>query len=127
MAIQEINLDEDHIDLATSYNNIGSLYSKKGRYNKALKYHNKALEIRKTRLGEQSIEVAYSYNNIGVALYYIGAYDNALLSFDAALKIYDLQPIKDIKSIETCKKNIENVRKAIEKAKEAENSQYMKL
>ena len=127
LAIQETNLDEEHIDLATSYNNIGSLYSKKGRYNKALKYHNKALEIRKTRLGEQSIEVAYSYNNIGVALYYIGAYDNALLSFDAALKIYNLQPIKDIKSIETCKKNIENVHKAIEIAKEAENSQYMKL
>mgnify|MGYP004556637999 CR=1 FL=1 len=127
LAIQEINLDEDHIDLATSYNNIGSLYSKKGKYNKALKYHNKALEIKKTRLGEQSIEVAYSYNNIGVALYYIGAYDNALLSFDAALKIYNLQPIKDIKSIETCKKNIENVHKAIEKAKDAENSQYMKL
>ena len=50
---------------AKAYNNIGNVYRKLGDYDKALEYHFKALEIRKSLLRENNSDTAISYINIG--------------------------------------------------------------
>jgi len=52
-------------EAASSYNNIGMVYMRKGEYNKALGYHFKALETREKILGTKHPSTAASYNNIG--------------------------------------------------------------
>ena len=63
---------------ADAYNNIGNVYHKLGDYDKALEYHNKALEIKKDVLGEDHPNTAHSYNNIGNVYRNLGDYDKAL-------------------------------------------------
>ncbi len=58
-------LGPDSIDLAGSINNIGTVYSRKGDYDRALENLNKSLAIRKKVLGPESLDVAASFNNIG--------------------------------------------------------------
>ena len=72
---------------ATSYNNIGNVYRKLGDYDKALEYHNKALEIKKAVLGEKHRDTADSYNNIGNVYSELKDYDKALEYYIKALKI----------------------------------------
>ncbi len=50
---------------ATSYNNIGFVYSNQGNYPKALEYYFKALVIFEKVLGAEHPDVATSYNNVG--------------------------------------------------------------
>ena len=42
---------QDHPDTATSYNNIGDVHICLGEYDKALKFHYKALTIREKTIG----------------------------------------------------------------------------
>jgi tetratricopeptide (TPR) repeat protein len=73
---------------AMSYNNIGNVYDDLGDYDKALEYHNKALEIRKSVLGENHPDTASSYDNIGIVYRNLGDYDKALEYHFKALEIY---------------------------------------
>src|SRR5699024_12019222 len=59
-------LGEKHAYTADSYNNIGCIYSSLGESEKALKYHEKALEIRREVLGEKHADTASSYDNLGI-------------------------------------------------------------
>ncbi len=52
--------------MATSYNNIGYVHSKKGEYDKALEYNQKALTILLKKLGPNHPDVANSYHHIGI-------------------------------------------------------------
>jgi len=45
LEILQKTLPENHPDLATSYNNIGGVYNKMGKYSKALSYYERALGI----------------------------------------------------------------------------------
>jgi len=58
-------LGPDSPDVATSYNNIGSVYKARGKYKDALVQYQNSLEIRIRVLGPDSSDVATSYNNIG--------------------------------------------------------------
>ena len=80
--------NNDSIDIAISYNNIGLVYSDKGDYDKALEFLNKAMTIRKAKLGEEHTDVATSYNNIGVVYYNKEDYDKALEYYNKALTIW---------------------------------------
>ena len=80
-------LGQNHPDIATSYNNIGVIYSDKGDYDKALEYHLKAMEIRESVLGANHPDTAMSYNNIGNVYFYKGDYDKALEYYLKAVKI----------------------------------------
>ena len=60
--------------MATSYNNIGTLYSEQGDYSKALEYLQKALKIKLEILGKNHPDVAMCYDNIGAV--YWAAKDN---------------------------------------------------
>ena len=73
---------------AKAYNNIGNVYRKLGDYDKALEYHFKALEIRKSLLRENNSDTAMSYINIGAVYDELGDYDKALEYDFKALEIY---------------------------------------
>ncbi len=78
---------ERHPDVATIYNNIGSIYNSQGDYAKALEYNNKSLEIRLSVLGERHPDVAASYINIGSAYHSQGDYAKALEYNNKSLEI----------------------------------------
>jgi Tfp pilus assembly protein PilF/energy-coupling factor transporter ATP-binding protein EcfA2 len=88
LEITKETLPPNHPDIATSYNNIGFIYSNKGENDKALEYFYKSLEIYKETLPPNHPYIATSYNNIG------GIYDNkgdnekALEYFYKSLEIY---------------------------------------
>jgi preprotein translocase subunit SecA/nephrocystin-3 len=65
-------------DIATSYNNIGLIYSKKGDNNIALEYYYKSLKIIKETLRPNHPNIALSYNNIGLIYSKKGDKDKAL-------------------------------------------------
>ena len=72
---------------ATSYNNIGFVYSEQGDYSRALSYYEKALQIQSQIYGEQHSSVATSYNNIGCVYSNQGDYNKAMSYYEKALKI----------------------------------------
>ena len=76
-------LGENHVWVASSYNNLGSVYSKKGNYDKALEYYIKSLDI----VSEKSSLAPVSYNNIGTIYLDKGDYDRALEYLQKALSI----------------------------------------
>ena len=78
--------------MATSYNNIGSVYQSQGNYPKALEMYQKALAIWLDVLGANHSDVAASYNNMGSVYYSQGNYPKALemcqKTLDIELKVY---------------------------------------
>ena len=54
-------LGPNHVDIATSLNNLGLVFKKTGNYDKAIELHEKAKEIRKKKtLGTSQVVVAKS-------------------------------------------------------------------
>ena len=76
-----------HIDVATSYNNIASILHDQGDLEQAKEYHDRALAIRIEKLGSQHIDVATSYNNIAIILHDQGDLEQAKEYHDRALAI----------------------------------------
>ena len=74
-------------EIATSYNNIGLVYSDQGNYAKALEYSKKSLAIRLKVLEPDHPDVALSYNNIGSVYFNQGNYAKALEYSKKALDI----------------------------------------
>ena len=66
LAIRKEIYGEHHGDVATSYNNLGTVYWKLGLYNQAKEYYEKSLAIKKEIFGEHHGDVATSYNNLGI-------------------------------------------------------------
>ena len=82
-----LQYDEMSEWVATSYNNIGTVYNYQGDYPKALDYYNKALVILEKLLGMEHPDIALSYNNIGTVYNYLGDYPKALEYYKKALAI----------------------------------------
>ena len=59
-------LGAKHIDVATSYNNLGLVHKALGQLEQANDYHQRALEIQINVLGAKHVDVPTSYNNLGV-------------------------------------------------------------
>lgn len=74
-------------DVSTCYNNIGYIYSDKGKYEEALKYYLRSLEIDKELLGDNHQEVATILSNIGVLYSEQELYDSALVYYEKSLNI----------------------------------------
>ena len=72
---------------ATSYNNIGFVYSEQGDYSRALSCYEKALQIQLQIYGRQHPSVATIYNNMGGMYIDQGDYDQALACYKKALSI----------------------------------------
>ena len=78
---------ERHPDVATSYNNIGSIYDSMGDYSKALEYYTKSLEIYLEIFGEYHIDVVSSYNRIILVYCSQGDYSKAM---ECLVKVRDI-------------------------------------
>jgi tetratricopeptide (TPR) repeat protein len=81
------SLPPNHPDIATSYDNIGSIYYNKGENETALDYYNKSLKIRIESLPPNHLDIATSYNNIGSIYNNKREYDTALDYYNKSLKI----------------------------------------
>jgi CHAT domain-containing protein/Tfp pilus assembly protein PilF len=69
------------------YNEMGDTFRKKGDFEGAKKYLDRALETGRNKLGEDHLEVAHTYNNLGVLSYLQGDHDEALTYYHEALSI----------------------------------------
>ncbi len=78
----------EHPHVATSYNNLGVVYSEQGDYPRALEYHQKALAIWQQVFGAEHPDVAVSYNNLGTVYHIQGDYPRALEYHQKALAIW---------------------------------------
>ena len=80
---------QNHLDTATSYNNIGLVYLKLGKYKKAMGVLQKALRIREKKLGTNHPDIALSYNNIGFCYYCQGNDAMALELYQKVMTIWE--------------------------------------
>ncbi|NEP55856.1 MAG: tetratricopeptide repeat protein [Symploca sp. SIO2G7] len=80
-------LGEEHLDVASSLNNLALLYQEQGRYDQAEPLYLQALEIYKRLLGEEHTDVATGLNNLGLLYYSQGHYDQAESLYQQALKM----------------------------------------
>lgn len=85
--LQKQVLDNDHPDIAASYNNIGYIYECISNYDEALKYYGMSLSIREKVLGDNS-NTATTYNNIASVYDSLGKFKEALTYYNRALAIF---------------------------------------
>ncbi|MGZ4038585.1 MAG: tetratricopeptide repeat protein, partial [Bacteroidia bacterium] len=88
--------------LGNTFNNLGSIYNKRGDYHSAFEKHSKALTIRKEINDRKGM--ADSYNNIGNTFWYFGNYSKALENYLKALTLRE--ELKDPKGIASAYSNI---------------------
>ena len=70
-------LGPKHIDVAASYNNLGTVYRNLSDLQKAKHNHVRALDIRVKQLGPEHVGVAASYNNLGTVYSDLGCFQKA--------------------------------------------------
>ena len=74
-------------EVATAYNNIGSVYYSLRDYPRALEQHQKSLRIRLKLFGEEHVAVAHSYSNIALVYSAIGDHPRAVEFYQKCLPI----------------------------------------
>ncbi|MCB1073700.1 MAG: tetratricopeptide repeat protein, partial [Chlamydiia bacterium] len=80
-------LGDNHPDVATSLNNVGSTLEALGKHQEALTYQMQALELRKSLFGDNHPDVAASLNNVGATLGALGKHQEALTYQMQALEL----------------------------------------
>lgn len=80
-------LDENHLDIADSYHNLGRVQLYFGKFDLAYILFEKGIKIRLDTLGETHPDVADSYYRLGIADWKMGEYEKARNYFSNALKI----------------------------------------
>jgi tetratricopeptide (TPR) repeat protein len=75
------------LSLATTYNNMASMYDNRGDYSKALEFYEKSNRILEKSLLPNDPTLATSYSNIGLVYGNIGDYSNALQFYEKSLTI----------------------------------------
>ena len=85
----QLNLQHraDSMDTAATYNNIAMVHHKQGKYQEALEYSKKALQVQLKATEENHPVVATIYNNMGITLFSKGKYDEALEYYHKSLNI----------------------------------------
>merc|ERR1711965_254410 len=66
---------------------MGEVYRSQGKYDEALEYYNKDLEINLKKLGNDHPDVARTYNNMALVYDSQGKYDEALEHYNKSLEI----------------------------------------
>lgn len=80
-AIEAFNISNEINETFASYINLGVSLNNQGKYEEAIEYHKKAIEI----------DPGYSngWNNLGIALANLGEYEEALKAFEKSTSILD--------------------------------------
>ncbi|CAB4003673.1 Nephrocystin-3 [Paramuricea clavata] len=89
--LQILGDSECHDYRSSTFIELGNSYTKIGDFDKAMDYHQRALEIQEKYLGPNHVDVAVSYNNIGLVYYDQGDLDQAKDCYQRALKIKEKQ------------------------------------
>jgi CHAT domain-containing protein/Tfp pilus assembly protein PilF len=84
-------LGENHLDTATSLNNLAELYRSQGRYSEAEPFYKQALAIYKAQLGDNHPSTATSINNLALLYQSQGRYSEAESLLKQALTIWKKQ------------------------------------
>ena len=87
LEIKKQTLPANHPDISMSYNKIGKVLRKQGKYEEALENHDKSLKIALETLEANHPNIAASYNNIGLILSEQGRLEEALENYEKCLKI----------------------------------------
>ncbi len=95
---------ENHLDVATCYNNIGQVYDSIGEYDQALDYYQKALKIQP--LHQEPLFLATGFSNIGLTYTHLGKKELALAYYQKALLIYHKIHGEKHLAVATCYNNI---------------------
>lgn len=90
LKLKKETLGSNHVSVATTLNNMGSVYFSRGDYKKALKAYEKALQVMIVLLGDDHLNVATVHNNIGDVHYCVGDDAKALRAYTAAFNIREL-------------------------------------
>jgi tetratricopeptide (TPR) repeat protein len=64
--IDKAHYGENNFNLASTYNNIGEVYSDQRNLDQALEMFTKCLNIMKEHYGENNFNLGTTYNNIGI-------------------------------------------------------------
>jgi tetratricopeptide (TPR) repeat protein len=91
LEIWERQLGTNHPDVATSLNNLASLYKSQGRYSEAETLHLRSLEIRECQLGTNHPDVALILNNLALLYTDQGRYSEAETLHLRSLEIRECQ------------------------------------
>lgn len=86
-ALNYLESSDNKIRISSLYNNLGIIYEQLNDKDNAIKYHTKALVLRKQIKGNTR-EQLHSYNNLGVVYMRNSNYDKAIKYFKKAL-VYD--------------------------------------
>ncbi|MFK8164390.1 MAG: tetratricopeptide repeat protein, partial [Lewinella sp.] len=95
------------------YNNIGLLYRDQGRYEEALTFFQKAIEISEAVLDAKHPDLAISYNNIGSLYQDQGRYEEALTFFQKAIEIFEASLGREHPHTQTVRRNLEGLKTEI--------------
>ena len=112
LAIHEKALGAEHLDTATTYNNIAMVYHAQGEYGKALEWYFKSLAVDEKVLGVEHPYTATTYNNIAMVYHAQGEYDMALEWYKRAYHVLVNKLGKDHQITKTVLSNAESARMA---------------
>ncbi|KAL3943077.1 MAG: hypothetical protein SGARI_000063 [Bacillariaceae sp.] len=111
-------LGDDHIDVGTTWNNIGRIFFQQGKYEVAMEAYREALRIRRSCQGE-SVDVAATMFNIGQVYHQQENRDKALQLYHDFLKLAKShfgEFHRDICIVTTCIGQVLHEKKEYEKA-----------
>ena len=80
-------LGKRHPTLARIYNNLAGMYQDMGRYEEALSWYERSLEIKLEQVGERHLDIATIYNNLATLYQEMKEYEKALALFNQSLEI----------------------------------------
>jgi tetratricopeptide (TPR) repeat protein len=110
LELQRITIGDDHIDVASTYNNMGDILRDQGKPEQALELHTKALAICQKSSGEKPLSMlADTYTNMANALYYQDKLEEALSLYEQALDILKKNEANNQFSIGTVCNNMANI------------------
>ena len=87
LALRKQCLGPDHVDVATTLNNIGRIYVQNDQFDQALDYYQDALRIRRESLGTSSLDYAATAFNAGQSLHQKGDLDEAIKLYEEFLNV----------------------------------------
>ena len=87
LTIRKKIFGEDHVDVATSYDNLAMVYKCLGEFNQAKELHEESLTIRQKIFGEHHADVATSCDNLAMVYYCLAEFNQAKEGHEKALTI----------------------------------------
>jgi|EP00956_Cyclotella_meneghiniana_P042567 tetratricopeptide (TPR) repeat protein len=87
LSLRKQCLGPNHVDVATTLNNIGRIHVQRDRFDEALGYYQDALRIRRVCLGTDSLDYAATAFNAGQSLHQKGDLDEAIELYHEFLRV----------------------------------------